>query len=157
MVRAEFLDHLRNIVRALQTKGVLRPDMHFSWDNAHNNGTSAELQAAGFSTHDRMELPPYSPDLHRVVEHAIGSIKAAMDATMLTMARSGWPDQPPLAFQAALRNACNTITPAGIRKDADGLPLAWRVVAGAEGQKVADTSGREWECTAGDWLPKQLR
>lgn len=157
MTRVEFADHLRNIARELEARGERRQEQWFSWDNARANGGSEQLAAVGLSPNHRLPLPPYSPDLHRVVEHSIGRVKAAMDASMLAMATGGWPDDAARVFQKALRKAATTLDTAAISHDAASLALAYRVVAGALGTTVHDDAGRPWPCTGGDWLPKELR
>lgn len=158
MTLAEFADHLRNVGRELVARGERLQRQWFSWDNARANGGSEQLLAAGLPADHRLPLPPYSPDLHRVVEHAIGRVKAAMDATMLAMATGGWPADAARVFQTALREAArNTLDAGPIIHDAASLRLAYRVVAGEQGETVHDEDGHAWECTEGDWLPEALR
>lgn len=156
MTQEEFRRNLQNIVKALRALGVRKRDMFFSWDNAHNNGAAADLVTHGIPAGNKLPLPPYSPDIHRVVEHCIHQMKAALDADMLGIAGTGLPENPEQTMQLLVRRAFKQLTPAAIDKDVSGLPLAYKLVAGAKGSTVK-AGGRTWECTGGDWLPHKLR
>lgn len=87
--------------------------------------------------------PPYSPDLHQVVEHAIANTSQAFqkllwhEAVQQQTARAEVGDYEEM-LQQAFKAAC---TPAAIRRNVDLLPKVWAGV---------DSNG-------GDWAPRGLR
>ena len=146
-----------NIVGELvNVKGMKREDVLFSWDNAHNNGSvqdKAEFRKLGLRRRQLIEISPYSPDMHRVVEHGMHIIKSELDKQF--MQHAVVPEARYL--QAMVRFIFGQkITQAALQKDVDTLPLAYKVVAGCEGQGVQGPDGRLWQCTEGDWLPHKL-
>lgn len=153
MTREEFVDNLGNIVKALDTLGVPRADMYFSWDNAHNNGLGHELADYGIPPKHRLPLPRYSPDMHRVIEHAMASVKGRLHELAMAHAHN----LTPLMLQDLLRGVFAELDPASIAKDVNSLPLAWKVVRGSRGRSVRDARGKIWACTQGNWLPSKLR
>ena len=153
MTREEFVDNLRNIIRVLEGKGMTRDEMHFSWDNAHANGTAADLLECGFPPGRRLPLAGYSPDMHRVIEHAVCKVKTRLSQLTMAHAHTLQPTQ----LQMLLRHVFAQLDPGSIRRDVASLPIAWQVVAGARGISVTDAKGNTWDCTEGNWLPHDLR
>lgn len=153
MVREEMTDNLRGVIRALERLNKPRHRQLLCWDNARPNATEAELAVLGLLPQQRLLLPAYSPDMHRVIEHQMGVMKGELQKA--TLARDVL--HTPETLQALVRDTFSRLDRAAIAKDVASLHLAWEVVAGAKGQSVVLPSGRVQPCTAGDWLPRHMR
>lgn len=153
MVREEMTDNVRGVMRELALRNKPKHRMLLSWDNARPNATTAELADLGLRQEQRLLLPAYSPDMHRVIEHQMGIMKGELHKA--TLARDVL--HTPETLQALVRATFRKLDKAAISKDVQSLHLAWQVVAGAKGQTVTFPSGKEQPCTEGDWLPRRLR
>jgi hypothetical protein len=105
-----------------------------SWDNASIHGFKgykggyAEL---GIDETQHIVLPPKSPDLHQVVEHCFGRLKAELVAAMYKV---GWAH---ITKEWVLRwviDWCRAIEPATLQKDLQHLPKLYRVVSTTTGE-----------------------
>ena len=153
MVREEMTDNVKGVMRELERRNKPRHRMLLSWDNAHANATPAELGLLGMQKEQRLLLPAYSPDMHRVIEHQMGVMKAELHKA--TLARDVL--HTPETLQALVRATFSRLDKAAIAKDVQSLHLAWQVVAGGKKQSVTLPSGRVQPCTKGDWLPRHMR
>lgn len=153
MVREEMTDNVKGVIRELERLNKPKHRVLLSWDNARPNATTAELGSLGLLPEQRLRLPAYSPDMHRVIEHQMGIMKGELHKA--TLARDVL--HTPETLQALVRATFSKLDKAAIRKDVESLHLAWQVVAGAKGQTVTFPNGREEPCTGGDWLPRRLR
>ena len=77
MTIREFVHNIKEAASKVQAFGAAHPELFvggavWSMDNVHAHGADADCAALGIKV---MRMPPYSPDMHQVVEHAIGYLK----------------------------------------------------------------------------------
>lgn len=90
----------------------------FSFDNPpiHNK---APLASIGMQQAERVDLPPCSPDMHKVIEHVFGSLTGGMNASL---ARDPALRSTPM-YKAELERLFHAmITPEGVGRDVESLP-----------------------------------
>jgi hypothetical protein len=104
------------------------PPINWSWDNASWHDPA--LASGPFHPSRRLKLPPNSPDMHKVVEHAIGLLKHSFkkefnkDRTIKTAKQAA-----SLLHQVAHK----VITRESIRKDVLSLEKTYRNIIESEG------------------------
>jgi hypothetical protein len=156
MTREEMKDYVKVILKLLEKEPVPEGGWHFTWDNAHNNATDDDLADLGLSPGQRLPLPPYGPDLHKVIEHIIHFLKSAFKADATNAGEALTPEE----YQAMLLEAFESITPAQVQADANTLPITYLAVARPKGSKTWVTiNGKEWvvEGSGGDWPRRSYR
>jgi hypothetical protein len=120
-VAKHFMDEARQKFHAASFK--CKPLLSMDNDKIH---TSAKLAAVGISKESLVELPPYSPDLHRVIERVHARICTELrkrihyDSSVRTAKQ--YADLLEKIFH-------ETQTQAVIAKDVEGLPHLWQHVA----------------------------
>lgn len=110
----------------------------------------------------RVPLSPYSPDIHKVIEHVFGRIKPRLPEMCWDLTGGAKDPQPNLkvirdAYVRLVRRHTEQET---IAADVRGLVMTLRVIAAEKGEyieKVLKHSTLLIEGTAGDWPPKVLR
>ena len=122
------------IQKATQQAQMGKHGMLVSWDNASIHGFKGYkggYQALGIDETQHVVLPPKSPDLHQVVEHCFGRLKAELVAAMY---KAGWDN---ITKQWALQwviDWCKMIKPETLQEDLQHLPKLYHVVSMPEGQ-----------------------
>lgn len=115
---------------------------YYSWDNASFH-TSMKLEDVGLTIGDLWDLPPNSPDMHKVIEHVVGRVKREL--------RNALCDNANLATVNDLKTECKRvffgITAESVQKDIDSLPSTYKHIHAKETQ-----GGRE-----GDWSLARYR
>lgn len=133
------VDYIKHIV---ESAGGWR----FSWDNAGQHKFSAEmLQARGMQW---VPLPPYSPDLHRVVEHAVGRTWRAFLKARRGIPKSAKPDEYMDVLVDCFQEANTSPT---VASDVMGLPEVYKVISSPLGADCGKYLG-----SAGDWPHPRL-
>lgn len=118
--------------------------MWLSWDNATWHKAGGALgNMRGLKVH-WLPLPSQSHDMHKVIEHAINTLKAA--------ARKYFNDHPEIRKADDVKAAFEklfykVVTAAAVRKDIKSLKSTYRVI-----NRSVEKGG-----TAGDWPPKRYR
>lgn len=102
----------------------------YSWDNASWHA-SVKLENVGLTTADKWELPPNSPDMHKVIEHVVGNVKRALRNKLVDNAR--------LCTVERLKPACedvffNQIAKESVQKDIDSLPNTYKHIHAKKNQ-----------------------
>jgi hypothetical protein len=94
----------------------------FSYDGARHH-TSNRLMAflpAGYDTADNFPLPPYSPDIHRVIEHAHGRATSEFQKWVYSNNMPGLTvDDYKREFESIYMKCCSAEV---INADVEGLP-----------------------------------
>lgn len=162
MVREEF-QHLMAIAIGKAVKaGLPLEQQYWSWDNAHANMTTAEAQALAGRKHIRLPLPPWSPDMHKVIEHVMHTLKTGFSEALDLTEELPTPKQ----MQHMVRGIFYDIPAAHIQADVDTLPLTYLSIAAPQGKKITVFEGDEQQGekllgrvvgVEGDWAPKALR
>jgi hypothetical protein len=108
--------------------------MLVSWDNASIHGFKGYKGGyAELGIHDTQHivLPPKSPDLHQVVEHCFGRLKAELVAAMYKV---GWSHITKEWVLQWVIDWCRAIQPETLQKDLQHLPKLYRVVSTTAGE-----------------------
>jgi hypothetical protein len=144
----EFKDRVQDIKEASEKSKEEHPQYfskggpYYSWDNASFH-TSMNLEEVGTCTSDMWELPPNSPDMHKVIEHVVGRVKMAL--------RNALCDNAKLTTVNKLKHECKRvffeITAESVQKDIDSLPNTYKHIHTKQKQ-----GGRE-----GDWALARYR
>ena len=119
----------------------------WSFDNARPHTSAMEsglLEPAGVTKRTRARLPPYSSDMHKVVEHAIGNTVAAFHRKVRATSRVRTME----GYIAMLTAAFNEVNTADrISRDVESLMGTYRVIAASKAEGGVE----------GGWPPKQFR
>ena len=104
-----------------------------SYDNpAIHKAAAEELEAAGFDQKDKLFLPEYSPDIHKVVEHVHGQIKQEFRRRLAKDTRLKSPEQ----MVRLLKSVFNGIKAESIKKDVLSLYATFDAIIEADGDFV---------------------
>lgn len=123
----------------------------FCYDNAGHQA-HALFARMGFSRHQRVEIPPHSPDFNKVIEHVFNHIKHAVSVQCYT--HQGPVDARML--QKWVRDAFSSISTASICKDVQSLVQTLTAVRAEEGRQVC-VDGWFVVGTGGDYPAARLR
>ena len=122
---------------------IYRDGVYLSWDRAtyHQEGTVLKNTGLKFK---RLPVPAQSHDIHKVIEHAINTVKAA--------ARKWFVDHPEVQTMEGIKREFKrlffeVLTREGIRKDIRSLRYTYRAI----------NYGPKAGGTAGDWPAKKYR
>lgn len=99
---------------------------------------------------NKVDLPTYSPDMNRVIEHVFGDVKQRVRTVIYGAQRDF---TKPAVLQDEVKKAFNALTPGAVRKDVYGLPVLWQVLSTAEGATFQDSQGHIHVGTGGDYPP----
>lgn len=110
---------------------------YYSWDNAAWH-QAVSLDQVGLTQGDKWQLPPNSPDMHKVIEHVVGNVKRAL--------RDKLADNANITSAQQLRDAFvevfyEEISKDSIRKDIDSLPNTYKHI---HHTKQQGGSGGDW-------------
>lgn len=130
-----------------------QPVPKYSWDNNAIN-KAARLSKMGLQEADVVPLPTYSPDLHQIIEHAIGVFKRKLlDAVM---AHSGQPMTAAQARELAVE-VFEKFDPQSIAANEEQLICCWQQVATPQGEYIKCQDGVRRKGRGGDWADASLR
>lgn len=116
---------------------------YYSRDNAPWHAF-ANLQEVGIEPEDILQLPPNSPDMHKVIEKIINNTWRELHSYLLEHAEVTTAKDVVAAFQKAFANNIKVET---VRKLVDGLPKTYRAIQASRMQ-----GGSE-----GDWPQAKYR
>lgn len=122
----QFVDHMKQ----MQTKGEklcsVKPNLFkdnrgllYSYDNPiiHNSEDTEELlEQIGILQTDRVHLPKYSPDFHKVIEHVHGWLKRKFREKLLQE-----PDLKPEDYPKVLFQCFNELSAKSVALDVESL------------------------------------
>jgi hypothetical protein len=155
--KQEFTDIMKKLVKVARRKlarvdPTLKP--MFSYDN-NKIQKQAKLADMGISPEEKLELPAYSPDMHKVIEHVFAILKGQLQAEMLrnNPARLS-PATAQHMVEVYLRHG---ISKEGIQKDVKSLPVTWHIICTGEGDWAVGPDGRMYRGTGGEWADTRHR
>lgn len=100
-------------------------DILYSYDNPRIHESAADLlERAGISPADRVPLPPYSPDMHKVIEHAHSNLQQIFKQ----MIRDNSNIKTPVGYEYALRRAAKQLSKESIARDVQSLPETYKAI-----------------------------
>jgi hypothetical protein len=120
----------------------------FSYDSARIHTSAMKLvdettgklllAAYGFKDSHRLLLPPYSPDMHRVIEHTHGTAVVMFQAWLYQNPKKCTIEEYKQAFEGIYRKCCSA---QAIAADVAGLPELYNWIYNHEG----------------NWAPNRMR
>lgn len=153
----EFEDLMAHLVRharalhALVPGGLAAP--LFSWDN-NKIQKSADLTRMGITAAEHLPLSTYSPDMHKVIEHAWNQIKFRVQRRLLQLGGAALTAQQ---AQDMVEEEVRATSCSGILKDVSSLIWTYFVIASEKGVVLKAPDGAYHTGTGGDWPPAQYR
>jgi hypothetical protein len=99
---------------------------------------------------NKVDLPTYSPDMNRIIEHVFGDVKQRVRSVIYGAQRDF---TKPAVLQDEVKKAFKSLTPGAVKKDVYGLPLLWQILSTAEGATFQDSQGHTHVGTGGDYPP----
>lgn len=99
---------------------------------------------------DLVDLPTYSPDLNRVIEHTFAVAKQRVREMIYRGERDY---SKGLELQKSVWEVFHSLKPGAIGNDTKGLPLLWRVLSTPEGTSFQYPPGHQHEGTSGGYAP----
>jgi len=135
--RAEIFDNTVCWIRkAKQEAAAAGHELLVSWDNASIHGFSVaagDYTEFGIDKSQHIVLPPRSPDLHQVIEHQFGQLKAGLVAAMYAR---GWNNINAFWVVEWVLRWCESISAASVQAQLQKLPKLYRAVSTPKGQHV---------------------
>jgi hypothetical protein len=101
---------------------------------------------------NKVDLPTYSPDMNRPIEHVFADVKQRVRAAIYGAQRDFTKSA---VLQDEVKKAFKALTPGAVQKDVYGLPLLWQVLSTAEGATFPDSQGHTHVGTGGDYPPSR--
>jgi hypothetical protein len=101
-------------------------------------------------TLNKVDLPTYSPDMNRAIEHVFAGVKQRVRAAIYKGEKDFTKSS---VLQSVVHEKFTTLPEGAVRKDVYGLPLLWRVLSTAEGDDFEDPPGTKHVGTAGGYPP----
>lgn len=98
----------------------------------------------------KVDLPTYSPDMNRVIEHTFGVVKQRVRVQIYQATRDF---SKGAELQKVVRETFKSLTNGSIANDTKGLPLLWRVLSTAEGTTFEQPPKHKHVGTGGGYAP----
>lgn len=99
---------------------------------------------------DKVDLPTYSPDMNRVIEHTFGVVKPLVRVEIYRGTRDFRKGEN---LMKVVRATFMSLTNGSVANDVKGLPLLWRVLSTAEGVAFEQPPKHKHVGTAGGYAP----
>ena len=155
--KQEFTDIMKKlVVVARQQLAKVDPNLKpiFSYDN-NKIQKHAKLADMGITPEERLELPTYSPDMHKVIEHVFAILKGQLQEEMLK-------NNPPKMDSATAQHMVwlyfmHGISKKSIRADVKSLPVTWHIISTLDGVWAKGPDGKMYRGTGGDWADTSHR
>jgi hypothetical protein len=128
----------------------------FSWDNAAVQ-RPASLDRMGITEAERVPLPDYSPDMHKVIEHMFGLLKPLVKKQVIMPSKAKVDALEAMALVKECWEYLGHRTRKSIKKDVEGLKLTWLIISTPEGEPTRAVRGKTFTGTGGGWAPKGFR
>lgn len=128
----------------------------FSWDNAAVQ-RPASLDRMGITEAERVPLPDYSPDMHKVIEHMFGLLKPMVKKQVVMPGKAKVDALEAMALVKECWEELGKRTRKSIKKDAKGLKLTWLIISTPDGEPTEAVGGKTLTGTGGGWAPKGFR
>lgn len=107
----------------------------------------------------RVDLPTYSPDMNRPIEHVFGFVKPRVRAHIYeryehyVSGAAGAKDLQAIVIQVFEKE----LVPEAVAKDVAGLPLLWHIISTPWGEEYTDARGDIHLGSEGDYPPAHYR
>lgn len=138
---------------AVQHADRVMPGALFSWDN-NTIQAGADLKRMGLTASRVLPLSRYSPDMHKVIEHAINQHKYIIhNQLMQPRARQLTTEQ----FQELVYDSWFKIKQAAIEADVRSLPITYHIISTDRGVMSEGPDGPFYQGSGGDWPDKRFR
>lgn len=98
----------------------------------------------------KVDLPTYSPDMNRVIEHVFGEVKQRVRVAIYRGERDFSKGS---VLQKVVWDTFHSLQPDAVSSDAKGLPLLWRVLSTPEGSTFEQPPGHRHVGTGGAYPP----
>lgn len=98
----------------------------------------------------KVDLPTYSPDMNRVIEHVFGEVKQRVRVAIY---RGEHDFSKGSELQKVVWDTFHSLQPDAVSNDAKGLPLLWRVLSTPEGTAFEYPPGHRHVGTGGAYPP----
>lgn len=139
-----------DVKRQLAEKGYAAK---LSYDNAQQQRT-ADLARMGVQPGEKVDLPPYSPDMHKVIEHTFHRLKKAVYNYLYTLGREATSEDVQEAVRICFMLEAEAET---IKKDSDSLIDTYRCIAAGKDEEWEDRHGNRHLGSGGNWPPAKYR
>jgi hypothetical protein len=124
-----------------------------SYDNVASQA-GAILRSMGLTDAERVNLPPYSPDMHKIIEHTFHRLKDEVYKHCYAFGTEISATELQSIVRAAFAVVASRET---IRADSCSLVDTYRCIATPKDQEWIDRKGHRHLGSGGDWPPYQLR
>lgn len=99
----------------------------------------------------KVDLPTYSPDMNRAIEHVFGQVKPIVRAKIYNGTRNF---ANATVLQQEVLQAFRELKPGAVAKDVSGLPQLWKILFTREGATFEYPAGHKCIGTAGGYALK---
>lgn len=159
--KQEFLDNMFYIIKTWNARTNREPywlsfdnnsiqataDLH-EVQNPNDPHETVGLHPNGF----KLNLPAYSHDLNRPIEHLFGTVKHLIKCELY----ANWGKYSNAkSLQTLVYTMFHSLPAHGlsnhVTEDVEGLPLLWQIISTPLGQQFADSRGRAHVGTGGDY------
>jgi hypothetical protein len=155
--KEEFTDIMKKLVEVARRElAKLDPTLKpiFSYDN-NRIQKEASLAAMGITAEEKLELPPSSPDMHKVIEHVFAILKGQLQAELLKL-------NPAKLSAAKAQHMVKVYFMHGISKqsiqaDVNSLPVTWHIISTPAGVTAKGPDGKMYRGSGGEWADTRHR
>jgi hypothetical protein len=99
---------------------------------------------------NKVDLPTYSPDMNRAIEHVFGIVKPRVRGAIYNAQHDF---SKPAELQRVVLSIFNDLPQGSVKADTKGLPLLWHVLSTPEGAVFEDPPGHQHVGTGGGYPP----
>lgn len=99
---------------------------------------------------NKVDLPTYSPDMNRAIEHVFGIVKPRVRGAIYSAERDFSKGGE---LQKVVWDIFHELPQGSVQADTRGLPLLWRVLSTPEGVVFEDPPGHRHVGTGGGYPP----
>jgi hypothetical protein len=99
---------------------------------------------------NKVDLPTYSPDMNRAIEHVFGNVKPRVRGDIYSAEHDF---SKPAELQRMVLKIFKDLPKGSVKADTKGLPLLWRVLSTPEGTVFEDPPGHRHVGTGGGYPP----
>jgi hypothetical protein len=101
---------------------------------------------------NKVDLPTYSPDMNRAIEHVFGDVKQRVRVAIY---RAQHDFTKGAELQKVVLETFNSLKKGQVKNDTKSLPLLWRVLSTREGTVFEDPPGHKHVGTGGGYPPSR--
>ena len=164
--REEFEDNMYHIMKSWKAKTndacllsfdnakiQATADLTTLYDPLHPNDPEYAFQLEELG--EKLDLPAYSHDLNRPIEHVFGTMKHRIREELYS---KSWKYKTATSLQSLVwQQFHENLPPNQVQEDIKGLPLLWEVLMTPAGVTFIDANGKMAVGTGGDWPNAEYR